>query len=238
MVRTIMAAGAIAVLAPTLGGMTDRRHVLVGGLVIVAVIVIGGLAAATTRRPAVSPASPEPSVAEAIGQAASGTSRDGTPHPSAMATDSAAPIDATPTPNPTPRALTTADPRLAYAEFLLRANDDRTTVETMNSALAAGVEAQDRAAVRRAAVDILDFVDSERDWLREHPPAACYAEAHDAAGAMLAAYGTAADRFIAWTDAAPGLDSLAALARAAEAAQTAGDALTAFGRTLEAIACP
>ena len=218
--------------------MTDRRRVLIGGLVIVAVIVIGGLAAATTRRPTVSPAPLEPSVAASIGQAASGTPRDATPGPSATAADSAEPIDPTPTATPTPRPLTSGDSGLAYAEFLLRANADRTTVESMNSALAAGVEAQDRDAVRRAAVDILDFVDSERDWLHEHPPAACYADAHDAAGAMLISYGTAADRFIAWTKAAPGLDSLAALARAAEAAQTAGDALTAFGGSLEATACP
>ena len=32
-----------------------------------------------------------------------------------------------------------------------------------------------------AAVAILDFVDVERDWLREHPPAECYAAAHASA---------------------------------------------------------
>ena len=220
--------------------MTDRRRVLTGGLVVVAVIVIGGLAAATTRRPADPPGtSPEPSADASIGQAASGTPREPTSSSTAAAEVSATPTPAvTPTPEPTPKVLSTGDPRLAYAEFLLRANDDRTTVETQNDALAAGIDDQDRDAVRKAAVDILDFVDSERDWLREHPPAACYADAHHAAGSMLAAYGTAADRFIAWTKAAPGLDSLAALARAAEAARTAGDALTAFGRTLEATTCP
>ena len=215
--------------------MTDRRSVLIGGIVIVAVIAIGAVAAATTPRPAGVPdPSPEPSVEVSIGHAASGTPRVATPSPTA----SAEPTEAAATPNPTPKALTTGDPRLAYAEFLLRANDDRATVDTMNAALAAGIDAQDREAVRKAAVEILDFVDSERVWLLGHPPAACYADAHDAANAMLAAYGTAADRFIAWTKATPGLDSLAALGRAAEAATAAGDALSAFGRALEATRCP
>jgi hypothetical protein len=148
------------------------------------------------------------------------------PTPSAAATAKA-----------TPKPRTTGDPRLAYAAFLLRANDDRSTVESLNRALAAGVDDQDRGAVRAASVDILAFVDSEHDWLRDHPPAACYADAHDAAGAMLDAYGTAADRFIAWSDAKPGLDSLVALGLAAQAADRAGEALSAFGRALEAATC-
>ena len=137
----------------------------------------------------------------------------------------------------TPKPRTTGDPRLAYAAFLLRANDDRSTVESLNRALAAAVDDQDRDAARAASVDILEFVDSERDWLREHPPAACYADAHDAADAMLDAYGTAADRFITWSKAKPGFDSLAALALAAQAADAAGEALAAFGRALEATTC-
>jgi hypothetical protein len=205
--------------------MADRRRVLAGGIVIAIVIVVGALAAATTPRPgASSDPSAEPSVAVSIGQPASGTPRDATPSPTATARATAKP-------------RTTGDPRLAYAAFLLRANDDRTTVESLNSAVAAGVEDQDRDAVRAASVDVLDFVDTERDWLHEHPPAACYANAHDAADAMLDAYGTAADRFILWSKAAPGLDSLAALARAAEAADAAGEAVAAFGRELEATTC-
>ena len=84
---------------------------------------------------------------------------------------------------------------------------------------------------------ILDFVDPERDWLRGHPPADCYAAAHDPANAMLEAYGTAADRFS--TGRRPAGDSmgLAALGQAADAAQVAGDALTAFGAVLEATRC-
>ena len=78
---------------------------------------------------------------------------------------------------------------------------------------------------------------SERDWLREHPPAACYADAHAAANTMLAAYGTVADRFITWADAAKGLDSVAAFARALEAADAATQALDAFGAALERTTC-
>lgn len=207
---------------------------LVGGVLVTVVIAVGIVAAASTRRPGAPGPSTEPSVAASIGTAASGTPR-ATPSPSATA--EATEGSPTPTPQPTPEARATGDPRLAYAEFLLRANDDRSTVERLNSALVAGFDDEDRDAVRDASVDILDFVDSERVWLREHPPAECYADAHRAANSMLAAYGTAADRFIAWTKAAKGLDSLAAIGRALEAANAASDALVAFGRVLEDTTC-
>ena len=117
-------------------------------------------------------------------------------------------------------------------------NDDRTTVDGLNRALAAAAEAGDVDAVRTAAVAILDFVDIERDWLRGHPPADCYAAAHDSANTMLEAYGTAAERFVDWSAAGGGLDGLAALGRAADAATVAGDALSAFGTVLQATRCP
>jgi hypothetical protein len=220
--------------------MADRRRMLTGGIVIAIVIAVGALAAATTRRPAASSdPSAEPSVAVSIGQAASGTPRDATPDPTATFETPEVTPSATPTATAkaTAKPRTSGDPRLAYAAFLLRANDDRSTVESLNRAVAAGVEDQDRAAVRAASADILDFVDSERDWLREHPPADCYSDAHDAANTMLKAYGAAADRFITWSKAAPGLDSLAALGLAAQAADAAGKALAAFGRELEATTC-
>ena len=156
--------------------------------------------------------------------------------PSAAATDTPDPTAArTPAATVAPRA--TGNPRLAYAEFLLRVNDDRTTVQRLNAALSTAAQAQDQPAVRTAAVAILDFVDGERDWLREHPPADCYAAAHAAAGAMLDAYGTAADAFIHWADTGGGLAGLAAFGDALDAAQTAGTALDAFGRTLETTTC-
>ena len=62
--------------------------------------------------------------------------------------------------------------------------------------------------------------------------------AHAAAGAMLDAYGTAADAFIHWADTGGGLAGLAALGDALDAAQTASTALDAFGRTLETTTCP
>jgi hypothetical protein len=142
----------------------------------------------------------------------------------------------TPAETVAPRA--TGDPRLAYAAFLLRVNDDRTTVQRLNAALSTAAQAQDPKAVRTAAVAILDFIDGERDWLRQHPPADCFADAHAAAGAMLDAYGRAADAFIHWADTGGGLGGLAALGDALDAAQTAGTALDTFGRTLETTTCP
>lgn len=155
-----------------------------------------------------------------------------TPSPSASAT-------ATPTPGPaTPAPRTSAAPRLAYAAFLRRVNDDRATVDRLNAHLSTAVQAQDAAATRPAAVAILDFVDQERDWLRDNPPADCYAAAHQGAGAMLDAYGTAADAFIKWADTGGGLAGLAALGDAVDLAQTAAAASTAFGGTLDATRCP
>lgn len=157
--------------------------------------------------------------------------------PPSAAADSPDPTAArTPAATAAPRA--TGNPRLAYAEFLLRVNDDRATVQRLNAALSTAAQAQDQPAVRTAAVAILDFVDGERDWLREHPPADCYAAAHAAAGAMLDAYGKAADAFIHWADTGGGLAGLAAFGDAIDAAQTASTALDAFGRTLETTTCP
>ena len=161
-----------------------------------------------------------------------------TPMPTVIPSPSAIPT-ASPTTTPAtqpPRA--SGPPRLAYAEFLRRLADDRATVGRLNSTLTTAVQAQDPAAVRRAAVDILDFVDAERDWLRENPPAACYADAHASAGAMLDAYAAAADGFIAWAETGGGFAGLGALGHALDAAQAATDALTMFGAVLEATSCP
>ena len=157
-----------------------------------------------------------------------------TPPPSASAPISPSPSTSR-APTAPPRA--TGDPRLAYAEFLLRLNDDRAQAERLTNDLSTAAQAQDPGAVRTASVAILGFVDGERDWLREHPPADCYAPAHGSANAMLDAYGAAADRFIHWADSGGGLAGLAALGDAVDAAQTASDALTTFGRTLEGTTC-
>jgi hypothetical protein len=142
----------------------------------------------------------------------------------------------TPATTPPPRASGPA--RLAYADFLRRVNGDRATVERLNASLTTAVQALDPAAARSAAVDILDFVDTERDWLRENPPAACYADAHASAGAMLDAYGAAADAFIAWAETGGGFAGLSAMGDALDVAKTAGDALTRFGHVLETTTCP
>ena len=144
----------------------------------------------------------------------------------------------TPAPAATSPPRASGPPRLAYAAFLRRVNDDRARVETLNGALSTAAQAQDPAGVRHAAVDILDFVDTERDWLRENPPADCYAAAHTSAGAMLGAYAAAADAFIAWAQTGGGLAGIGALGKAVDAAQVASDALTTFGHTLEATTCP
>ena len=159
-------------------------------------------------------ASPGPSSTVAAAGSPVASAAAATASSGAMATPSSAPT-ARPTPPrtaaPTAPPRATGDPRLAYAEFLLRVNDDRATVERLNRALATAADAQDPKTVTTAAVAILDFVDGERDWLREHPPADCYAEAHAAANTMLEAYGSAADKFVTWAAAGGGFAGLTAL---------------------------
>ena len=135
-----------------------------------------------------------------------------------------------------PRA--SGPPRLAWAKFLARLNEDRSTVDGLNAALTTAAQSQDTDAVKAASVDILDFVDAERDWLRDHPPADCYADAHGAAAAMLDAYGAAADRFIAWTTTGGGLGGLPALGDAVAAADAARAAFETFVAALEGTTCP
>ena len=76
---------------------------------------------------------------------------------------------------PTPPPRDRPSPHLAYAEFLSRLNDDRSKVDELNRHSQAAVTAGDREGARAAAVAILDFVDGERQWLLDHPPADCYA---------------------------------------------------------------
>jgi outer membrane biosynthesis protein TonB len=227
--------------------MTRRRWSLVGG---VALVVLVGAVLVAAR-----PKSPEAVTTPPSGSPSPTLAATTAPSPS-PATDPTAPptpeVTSGPTttpsptasPEPTPQPTATdppeadGDPRLLYAEFLLRVNDDRASVDALNAALSDAAQAQDTAAVSRASVDILDFVDAERDWLREHPPAACYGTAHKGARSMIAAYGDAAERFFDWSGTGGGLAGLEALGTAIDAAETAGDALAAFRPALETTTCP
>jgi hypothetical protein len=226
--------------------MPHARWPLVG-----AVILLGGFAlvAATIggRNPGAAPAT------SSQGDGSIGTPTSA-PSQASEATSNAIPgaatAAATPVPSGTPATTAkrppaatrapraTGAPRLAWAEFLSHVNDDRSTVAGLNQALATAAEAQDLDTVRKAAVDILDFADAERDWLREHPPADCYVAAHASAGTMLDAYAMTAERFIDWTAAGGGLGGLAALGVAVDAADAARLALSAFGKVLEGTTCP
>jgi hypothetical protein len=160
------------------------------------------------------------------------------PSPSVTPTPTAAP---TPTPTPTPsrtptRTESAGDARLRFAAFGLRLRDAATEVQALNQALAQAVQAQDDPATTAAAVAMLDFVDRERDWLAGNPPAACYAAAHEAAGAMLREYAAVAEAALEYA-AARGLDRLEAFAVVAERAEAAGRVLTDLQDALEAATC-
>ena len=214
--------------------MPQSRWLVAGAAVAVVAVALLVVAFGRGSPAGVSDASPSPSASSAA-----------TPNPTPTATPAPSPsVDApTPAPTPTPVPATTpprasGPPLLAWTEFLARLNEDRSTVEGLNAALTTAAQAQDPDAVKAASVDILDFVDVERDWLREHPPADCYAAAHSAAAAMLDAYGTAADRFIDWSTSGGGLGGLPALGVALDAADSARVAFETFVAALEGTTCP
>lgn len=176
------------------------------------------------------------SPAPSLTMAPSPSSPSPSPSPTATVTPVPTPSPTTRTPSPTRTATAGGDARLRFAEFGLRLRDAATEVQALNQALTQAVQAQDDPASTAAAVDMLDFVDRERDWLNEHPPAPCYAAAHDAAGAMLRDYAAVAEAAIEYA-AARGLDRLEAFAVIADRAEAAGRALTDLQDALEAATC-
>jgi hypothetical protein len=211
--------------------MSRPAWFVLGGVIVVALVVLAALALpGGTVRPSATPRG-----SGGLEPAATATAPL-TSDPSSAASRAAG---AASTPGAATRPPRTSEkPALAYAAFVKRVNDDRATVERLNQDLSAAVQAQDIATTQTASVAILDFADGEHDWLREHPPADCYATAHAAAGLMVDAYGKAADGFIKWADTGGGLDGLVALGDAVQAAQDAADSLTAFGDALDATVCP
>ncbi len=217
--------------------MSHPRWLIVGALIAVAAVLT--LAATLGGGPGSSAGSPSNSVDPSASAKGLGSSASASRGASASAAPSATPAPTTPVgsaPTKPPRASGAAS--RAWAEFVSHLNDDRSTAVRLNGALSTAANAQDTTTVRTAAVAILDFVDTERSWLREHPPADCYADAHASAGAMLDAYAAAAERFIDWTAADGVLARLAALGVAVEAADAARIAATAFGTALEGTRCP
>jgi hypothetical protein len=237
--------------------VTRSQVFLIGGLIIGVVVVWVAVARsvipAVTGPEAVAVASPSPDGSSDPGlDGASSTAMPDqhpatvqplspTPEPTAATTRSPVAPSSTGTPKPAPTRTSRpadppGDPRLLYAEFLLRLDDARDEVAPLNAALTTAAQTGDKPVVRDTSVDILRFADRERDWLAGHPPADCYAGAHEAAGSMLEAYATVADRAIDWT-ARTGLAALQALARVAEAADDAQVALTELAHALETTTC-
>lgn len=216
--------------------MNRTIGLLLGGLAIVALalVILAASRSGAPSSPGSSDFPPAPSASPTVEPsptAIAPTTPTATPSPTATPA---------PTATPTPEAARTAAPgtdaRLAYAEFALRLGDAAKEAQQLNADLRTAAEDLDTVAVERTAVDILDFVDSERDWLRDHPPAACYADAHDAAGEMLAAYGAVAEAALAWTGAS-GLDAIAALADLGVAVEDATAEAQAFARAFDAVDC-
>lgn len=224
---------------PTLCGVTRTHGLLLGALTLIALALAAAVVAGGRGDRVPTPDSTD--VAAAPTPTASDVPAPSrTPPASQAPTPTPAPEPSSPptpdnTPEPAPGAPT-GDPRLAYGEFQLRLADAATEVQSLNAGLRAAAEDLDTEAVQASAVDILDFVDSERDWLRDHPPAVCYARAHAAAGDMLAAYGTVAEAALRWTSAS-GLEAIAALADLGVAVEDATGEAESFARAFEAVRC-
>jgi hypothetical protein len=180
------------------------------------------------------PASPSASIAAtATATAPPSSTPPASPTPTPTATPTATP---TPTPSPT-EALEDAEARRRFVEFQQRLIADAAEVQASSQAMTDAAQAQDDPATVAAAVDVLDFVDRERDWLAAHPPAPCYATAHASAGAMLLAYAAVADAVLAYAD-ATGLDRLEALAAVADRADAARVSLSQLQGAVGSATCP
>jgi hypothetical protein len=131
---------------------------------------------------------------------------------------------------------TSADTRLAYAEFLLHLDDARQSAQRLNYRLRQTGESGDTAGVVEAAHDIGALTTRERTWLEDHPPADCYAEVHGAAGDLLDAYDDVARLALVWTEAS-GLGVIGALQDLAAAVQAAGAAATTVADAAAATTC-
>ncbi|HEX6869273.1 MAG TPA: hypothetical protein VF119_10740, partial [Candidatus Limnocylindrales bacterium] len=129
------------------------------------------------------------------------------------------------------------DPRVAWVRFLAHLDGLRPEAAALTDALVSAADDGDRAGVRASAIDVLQLADRERDWLAANPPAACYADAHAAAGAMVEAYADVGERAITWAESEEGLDSLGALADLIAGAGAARDALADLAAALEAASC-
>jgi len=216
-----------------------RFPLIVGVLAVVVVVVACGDRPSTDARPAatsdLAPPTLRPTPVLDPGAGATPTpSADETPaDASPRAPETVAPTASDAAASRSPNG----DPRLRYAEFLLRLTDARPVAADLNATLVAAAEQQDPAAVRRAAVDILDFTDDERSWLRSHPPAECYSDTHASAVRMIAAYAETAEDAIDWADAGGGLAGLEALAAVLESGALAGEALEDLAAELETTRC-
>ena len=123
-----------------------------------AAVVLGAVGWAWVRSSDPATASPIPGSSAPAGPSGSAPAVVATTSPTPPTVPSARPTARATTPPRTSPPRATDDPRLAYAEFLLRLNDDRATVERLNATLTDAVVDRHRCD-QAAALNILDFVD-------------------------------------------------------------------------------
>ena len=217
--------------------MTRAQGLLLAGLAVAAVAVWGVLLSQLLGSRADAP--PDGVAVTVTDPPATPTiapTQEPTPSPSPTPPPTeAAPTEAVPTEAPDPGGG--SSDLAAWLTFLARLDATRQTAQTLNDDLRSAGEDSDQAGVAAAAADMADLVDREQDWLAANPPAACYADAHAAAGDLLAAYGEVATQATRWSE-ATGLDVLAALADVYTAVETAAAEAAEIGPELEAVSCP
>lgn len=98
--------------------------------------------------------------------------RTAAPTPTRTASPTAAP---TPTPAPTPAPTVNGD--AARLEFARHVIEQLTLLSENSDDVIAYIQAGDAVNLRRAVDRGVEFLDAEIDYLREHPAAACFADA-------------------------------------------------------------
>jgi hypothetical protein len=211
--------------------VTRTSVLLLIGLAALAVVVWGVLLSSLLAERDATPSN-------GIAAVASASARASTPATPSPSTRPASTIVASPAPASSaasPASVPTVDPRdpTAYLEFVDRLRAAAGDAERLSAVIRDAAQDGSKPAIAAAARDIQDWAASHRRWLRDHPPAACYAAAHAAAADLVEAYDAVADATLTWVD-ARGLAALEALAGIGQALDTATPTGPALRTALEA----
>ena len=106
-----------------------------------------------------------------------------------------------------PSAEPTPSEQLLYRGFLEHSLETSETLPDEYTALVdgftAGIDNDDAGILLKTVTEFGEWVAQESRWFEEHPPAECYAEAHDAMAHVFDAFQEATDALRRWAQAYP-----------------------------------